>query len=477
MRKLVFFMWLLLGASAWAQGRIRPVWQASHDAAGERIRLLLQADAFHQRLPQALNQLLRWPRDLPIVYCQNGAVNAWYSPSNHQITVSYDLAVYLHQLISTVPRAELIDPNVTVDELTRDCLDFFVMHEIGHALVHELDLPLVGNEEDAADEFATLICAQAMGTRGKQMATNAAQCFALLGRNETQLAKLAFWDEHSLSRQRYYRILANLHAAGPNPAIERVVPVTRLMESKKTYSAREQHWNRLLAAHETVPGSLPLQTVTLDPKNPRKLSWLLPAGQSLPERYRKIDSYLRASFVLPKNLTVVQKSTGIPRNLFLPISGQIVLSTEFFDSARPKVSPADLQSLQEFSLLQEFALALISDCDLPFTGDLEDAAAELTAVLVASDPQLQRLAPAVLRWYKVLAQEHKNVLDLKYWSATALDEQRYFQMLGYLYTQDPKLAPSAAAEIPGKRLAKLSFEYPQKKRNWSRLLAPFRPGK
>lgn len=476
-RHLFFLFWLLLVSASWAQGRIRPVWEAGKDQAGEKIRVLLAADPFHQRLPLALNQLLRLPRDLPVVYCQNGAINAWYSPGNHQITVSYDLAAFLQQLVAKVPRDELIDPTATPDQLTRDCLDFIVMHEIGHALVHELDLPAVGNDEDAADEFATIVCAQAMGPGGQRMAANAAQCFAILGRNETQLSKLQFWDEHSLSRQRYYRILANLHAASPNPAIEKIVPVTRLMESKKTYPARVQHWDRLLAAHETTPGPVPLHTVHPDPKKPRQLSWQPATGPSIPAQYQRMDAYIRAGFVLPKNLTVVERSTGMPRNLFLPLTGQIVLSSEFFESARPKLSSADLQALREYSLLAEFALALISDCDLPYTGDLEDAAAELTAVLVASDPQLQSLGPPILRWYQALAKEHRTVLDLKYWSATALDEQRYFQLLGYLYSQDNKFAPQAASEIPRKRLTKLSFEYPLKRRNWARLLAPFRPQK
>ena len=33
---------------------------------------------------------------------------------------------------------------------------FVFVHEMGHALVHEMDVPVLGREEDAADAFATL---------------------------------------------------------------------------------------------------------------------------------------------------------------------------------------------------------------------------------------------------------------------------------------------------------------------------------
>lgn len=452
------WIWLLLVACATAQGKISPVWQNGTTPEGEAVRRLLSADPFHSRLPETLNGLLKFPRNLPVVYCQNGAVNAWYSPSQHQVTVSYDLALYLQRLVKS-------------DLLTQDCLDFILMHEFGHALIHELDLPLVGSEEDAADEFATVVCAQALGPKGRTMAMNAALFFSRMGDSETKLSKLHFYDEHSLNKQRYYRILANLHAAQPDPAIEKIVPVTRLMEAKGRYAARVQHWNRLLSAHEKTPGGPPLQSVGVDPANKRHLT-LMTEG---PSRLREMVTLLDSMFVLPKNLTVVERSTGVQKNVFLPLSGQIVMSQEFFEAARPKLSQLDFRALEEFSLLQEFSLALITDADLPFSGDVEDAAAELTAVLVASNPKFQWMGSPMMRWYATLAKEHKNVLDLKYWSVTALDEQRYFQLMGYLYCQDPKLAPDAVKLISAKRLKKFAYEYAQKRRNWARLLAPFTP--
>jgi len=45
--------------------------------------------------------------------------------------------------------------NDVAEEFTEDVLLHIVLHEMGHALVREFDLPILGNEETMADAFAT----------------------------------------------------------------------------------------------------------------------------------------------------------------------------------------------------------------------------------------------------------------------------------------------------------------------------------
>lgn len=42
---------------------------------------------------------------------------------------------------------------------------FFMLHEVGHALIASYDLPITGSEEDAADQFAAWWLIN-MGARG-----------------------------------------------------------------------------------------------------------------------------------------------------------------------------------------------------------------------------------------------------------------------------------------------------------------------
>jgi len=76
---------------------------------------------------------------------------------------------------------------------------FVGFHEIGHALVSELHLPVLGREEDAADSFATL----AMLEEGTEFSVNilvqAARGWFLLDRRDRKLGEmLSFYDEHGL---------------------------------------------------------------------------------------------------------------------------------------------------------------------------------------------------------------------------------------------------------------------------------------
>lgn len=48
-----------------------------------------------------------------------------------------------------------VEPAVVVTPFARDVLLHVVLHELGHALVREFDLPVLGNEETLADAFAT----------------------------------------------------------------------------------------------------------------------------------------------------------------------------------------------------------------------------------------------------------------------------------------------------------------------------------
>src|SRR5215468_11214641 len=79
---------------------------------------------------------------------------------------------------------------------------FVAFHEMGHALVGQLRLPVLGRGEDAADSFATL----AMLAEGTEFSVNvlvqAARGWFLMDRREQKLGNmLSFYDAHGLDKQ------------------------------------------------------------------------------------------------------------------------------------------------------------------------------------------------------------------------------------------------------------------------------------
>lgn len=480
------FLFTLLIGNLYAQPMVKPEWHPGTTPDGEAMRILMQRDPLHANLASYINRTYRLPRQLPVLYQEHDKTNAWYSPFQNRIVLSYKLGSFLLRFFKS--------KNVShAERQTQATLDFILLHELGHALIHELDLPIVGREEDAADEFATLVGLDALSDQGTDQAIAAAEWFRLMGNSEVSLHEMEFWDEHSLNSQRFYKILCFLYGSNPqglHPIVSPVVPYTRLQTAQQRFPQKVTRWRRLLAAHQVTPSNYRLEGLLPDPTKPRSLTFeQLPAGTLAPiaelNRRANINStvqLLDRSFKLPKNLTVALKRTGLQKNAFLPVTGTILLSQDFFDSAKSRLerrfgqSEADhtMSALERFSVLQEFAFALITDADLAITGEPEDAAAELAMLIVVSEPTMRPIGKAMTNWYQTLAADKVNVLELKYWSESALDQQRYYDLLGYLYTADPHSYGYVAQILPNARLNKLALEYPRKQRNWNRLLAPYR---
>jgi hypothetical protein len=83
--------------------------------------------------------------EIPVSYDECGVVNAFYNPFARTITLC-------DELVETL----LVFWNGRADR-TVQTLNFILYHEIGHALADILTLPITGNEESAADSFATVI--------------------------------------------------------------------------------------------------------------------------------------------------------------------------------------------------------------------------------------------------------------------------------------------------------------------------------
>ena len=87
------------------------------------------------------------------------------------------------------------------------------LHEVGHALIDVLDLPITGLEEDAADQFATVAIIRL--AQSPWPAYYGAILFRALGQNRGLPGVADFWDEHALHEQRDSNILCWLYGYDP----------------------------------------------------------------------------------------------------------------------------------------------------------------------------------------------------------------------------------------------------------------------
>jgi len=153
------------------------------------------------------NEIVRLDRNLIANFEECGKTNAWYSPSEHKITFCYELLHLLGALFAQVEK----DPARQVQALRGASL-FFFLHELGHALVGELDLGITGREEDVADQFATLMLLE-LGREGEAAVLEAARAFLLLSKLRTEPTPL--YDEHALDEQRFFNLMCWIYGASP----------------------------------------------------------------------------------------------------------------------------------------------------------------------------------------------------------------------------------------------------------------------
>ena len=132
--------------------------------------------------------------------------------------------------------------------LLLDLAEFILYHEIGHALIHQLDIPVLGKEEDAVDQFAAIISSQ---LDLEDTAITAAEFFDLQSSmKETKIKSFEFWDSHSLDEQRMYSIICLIYGNEPDVyedlAKDYEFNDTKREDCKYDFFRANRSWGRLL---------------------------------------------------------------------------------------------------------------------------------------------------------------------------------------------------------------------------------------
>ncbi|MBI5201581.1 MAG: hypothetical protein HY925_08365 [Elusimicrobia bacterium] len=224
-------------------GRFLLQWREPKRVRNEKWAELLKGSRLFEDHIDALNAHYALPFDIPVVAEDCGEPNAYYLPEKRRIRMC-------HELLGDSTRR--IRPHVSPrrsapDVALADVLHAFY-HEVGHALIDAYKLPTVGREEDAVDQFATLILLDS-GPAGAEAAQVAALEYKLSARESSP----DFADEHSVDRQRAYNILCLVYGAHPRKYAGLIgrgsLPKARAETCREEYLHLKDAWKRLLAPH------------------------------------------------------------------------------------------------------------------------------------------------------------------------------------------------------------------------------------
>jgi len=137
---------------------------------------------------------------------------------------------------------------------------FVMAHEMGHAVISELKLPVLGREEDAADTFAIIaaLTGVANSFSHRVLEESAKGWFWTARRDKRQGAAPAHYDRHTLDEQRAYQIVCLMVGSDPvrfkGLADEMRLPEDRRRSCGWDFDTAAQSWATLLAPHRRAAG-------------------------------------------------------------------------------------------------------------------------------------------------------------------------------------------------------------------------------
>ncbi|MDJ0826149.1 MAG: DUF4344 domain-containing metallopeptidase [Rhodobacter sp.] len=236
------------------------------------------------------------------------------------------LAALLVALCLAVPA-----PAPAMDDRARDFVAANLLaifyHELGHALIDIMKLPIFGQEEDAADVLsAVLIDALYEEDTAVEIAYATAQGF--LGDAKLRAAEgveVAYWDVHGPDLQRYYTFVCLFYGANPEArediADELELPDARQVTCEEEFELASDSWG-------------PVIQELMDNGAGRSIRFLADHRVGVFGKFSadvigaEVET-MNADMSLPKRLLVRVEACGTVNAFYDPKSREIIMCTEF----------------------------------------------------------------------------------------------------------------------------------------------------
>ncbi len=200
-----------------------------------------------------LSDTFELPEDLSIRGVNGFGPGPFFNPKDNSITYPYLFSTLVFQTLGE------LNPNWSQYRLGQGVgavNSFIFEHEFAHALIDIYDLPVLGREEDAADDLAVLLLIPAEG--GPQFITDSASFWAALSDRQRVPELSDYADVHSFDLQRAFTMLCMLAGSSPENFQQvqamGVLPDSRLAGCKAEFKQKAQSYEDVLEPH--VQGDL-----------------------------------------------------------------------------------------------------------------------------------------------------------------------------------------------------------------------------
>ena len=128
---------------------------------------------------------------------------------------------------------------------------FVMLHELGHGAIEQFKIPILGREEDTADNFAIIRLLEVGSAFSHRILVEATRGWFLSDRRDRDSKEpLYYYDEHGLDKQRAYQIVCIMVGSDPvefkDLADQTKMPDDRQSTCKIDYDTAFSGWSTVL---------------------------------------------------------------------------------------------------------------------------------------------------------------------------------------------------------------------------------------
>jgi hypothetical protein len=227
--------------------QIKIEYQPGQNPAHQKLEALVKERKVLEKFQEILSPF-KLPAPLTLLTKSCGMVNAWYQRPT--LTICYD---YLEDIQKSIPKGNT-PAGLTPADTVIGQLFYVVAHEAGHAFFDQLNTPLFGRGEDAADGFATYMMLALGKEQARRLIGGAAYSYKpYLGKEKFMVPATAFSDAHGAPLQRFYNLLCLAFGSDPNTYKDLVdqgyLPKDRARSCRMEYGELNFAFQQLILPH------------------------------------------------------------------------------------------------------------------------------------------------------------------------------------------------------------------------------------
>ena len=195
-------------------------------------KLAIAADAMCKRglikaFAALVNQTFNLPKSITVVGAECGMKNAYYISEKAVIVICYELGLDIFERVAREIKAD----SDTRGQIASGAIMFIFFHELGHAAIDLYQIPVLGREEDAADQIGVLMMMAMVDARPDVAINWPIGAHWFFDKRQSIFTAHNFADEHAIDAQRKFNLACWFYGSDPGKYLQ-LARYAKLPESR-----------------------------------------------------------------------------------------------------------------------------------------------------------------------------------------------------------------------------------------------------